>query len=45
MIVIVAEPLIRRWINSHKKDPETGEVPPEAMVCVVCLAAVLIPGE
>jgi len=27
-------------INSHKKDPETGEVPPEAMVSVVCIAAI-----
>ena len=43
MIVIVAEPLIRKWINSHKNDPETGSPPPEAMVCVVCLAAILIP--
>lgn len=43
MIVIVCEPLIRKWINSHKIDPETGSVPPEAMVCVVCLAAILIP--
>ena len=30
-------------INSHKKDPETGKVPPEAMVSVVCIAAVLAP--
>ena len=43
MIVIVSEPLIRRWINSHDKDPETGDVPPEAMVCIVCLASILIP--
>jgi hypothetical protein len=43
MITIVAEPLIRRWINSHKHDPETDAPPPEAMVCVVCLAAILIP--
>lgn len=43
MIVIVAEPLIRKWINAHKHDPETGSPPPEAMVSVVCLAAILIP--
>ncbi len=45
MIVIVCEPLIRKWINSHKPDPESdnGSPPPEAMVCVVCLAAILIP--
>ena len=42
-IVIGTEPLIRRMINSHKKDPETGKVPPEAMVSVVCIAAVLAP--
>lgn len=43
MIVIVAEPLIRKWINAHKNDPETGSPPPEAMVSVVCLAAICIP--
>jgi hypothetical protein len=43
MICIICEPLIRKWINSHKPDPETGSPPPEAMVCVVCLAAILIP--
>lgn len=42
-IVIGTEPLLRRMINSHKKDPETGKVPPEAMVSVVCIAAVLVP--
>ena len=45
MIVILGEPLIRRMINAHKPDPEseTGDPPPEAMVSVVCIAAVLIP--
>lgn len=43
MITIVCEPLIRKWINSHKNDPETGSPPPESMVSVVCLAAILIP--
>ena len=45
MIVICAEPLIRKMINAHKPDPEseTGDPPPEAMVSVVCIAAVLIP--
>lgn len=43
MIVVIAEPLIRKWIDSHKLDPETGEVPPEAMVSVVCAAAISIP--
>jgi len=41
--VIAAEPLIRRMINAHQRDPETGKVPPEAMVSVVCIAAVLAP--
>ena len=41
--VIGAEPLLRRIINSHKIDPQTGKVPPEAMVSVVCVAAVLAP--
>ncbi|MCJ1362806.1 hypothetical protein MMC16_001912 [Acarospora aff. strigata] len=43
LAVIAAEPLIRRMINAHKLDPETGKVPPEAMVSVVCIAAVLAP--
>jgi hypothetical protein len=42
-MVIAAEPLIRRMINSHKPDPETGKAPPEAMTSVVCIAAILIP--
>ncbi|PIB02838.1 putative MFS-type transporter [Cercospora beticola] len=43
MIVIVSEPLIRRMINAHKKDPETDRPYPEAMVSVVCIASILIP--
>ncbi|KAL4919350.1 major facilitator superfamily domain-containing protein [Aspergillus aurantiobrunneus] len=43
MIMIACEPFIRRMINSHKPDPETGKVPPEAMVSIVCIAAILIP--
>lgn len=43
MIVIVSEPLIRRMINAHKHDPETGRPYPEAMVSVVCIASILIP--
>lgn len=42
-LVIGSEPLIRRMINSHKVDPATGRVPPEAMVSVACIAAVLVP--
>ncbi|KAL4811520.1 major facilitator superfamily domain-containing protein [Aspergillus unguis] len=43
MIIIACEPFIRRMIKSHKHDPETGRVPPEAMVSIVCIAAILIP--
>ncbi|KAI9643554.1 hypothetical protein NHQ30_008173 [Ciborinia camelliae] len=43
MLGIVSEPLIRRMINSHKKDAETGKVPPEASVSIICIAAVLCP--
>lgn len=43
IIAIVLEPAFRRLINSHKKDPVTGKVPPEAMVSVVCIAAVCCP--
>lgn len=43
LMIICAEPLIRKWINSHPPDPETGKPSPEASVCVVVLAAVLIP--
>ncbi|KAG9601762.1 MFS general substrate transporter, partial [Aureobasidium melanogenum] len=46
LLTIVLEPLCRRLINSHKKDPETGDIPPEAMVSVICIAAVsLAAGE
>lgn len=40
---IFAEPLVRRMINSHKKDPETNRVPPEAMVSVICIGAICAP--
>ncbi len=43
MITICTEPLQRRLINRHKKDPETGQVYPEASVSMVCFAAVLCP--
>ena len=42
-LVIGLEPLIRRMINAHKKDPETGKIPTEAMVSVICIGAVLAP--
>jgi hypothetical protein len=43
IVTITCEPLLRRMINSHKKDPETGKPYPEAMVSVVCIAAVCVP--
>ncbi|KAL2824619.1 major facilitator superfamily domain-containing protein [Aspergillus cavernicola] len=43
LIMIACEPFVRRMIKSHKIDPETGKVPPEAMVSIVCIAAILIP--
>ncbi|PGH14033.1 hypothetical protein AJ79_03302 [Helicocarpus griseus UAMH5409] len=43
LTTIALEPLLRRMINRHKLDPETGKVPPESMVSVVCIAAFLIP--
>lgn len=43
MITICAAKPIRLMIEAHKKDPATGEPPPEAMMSVVCIAAVLIP--
>ncbi|RAL09550.1 MFS transporter [Aspergillus homomorphus CBS 101889] len=43
LVTIACEPLIRRMINSHKIDPETGKPAPEAMVSIVCISALLIP--
>ena len=43
MITICAAKPIRMMIEAHKPDPVTGEVPPEAMMSVVCIAALLIP--
>ncbi|KAI5210893.1 MFS general substrate transporter [Aureobasidium subglaciale] len=46
LCTILLEPACRRLINSHKPDPSTGEIPPEAMVSVICIAAVsLASGE
>lgn len=43
LAIIAFEPLIRRMIQNHKKDPETGKVYPEAMVSIVCISAALVP--
>ncbi|KAL3431716.1 putative MFS multidrug transporter [Aspergillus tetrazonus] len=42
LIAIACEPLFRKVINRHPKDPLTGEVPPEAMASVVVLGAILL---
>ena len=42
LLAIACEPLFRRVINRHRKDPATGLVPPEAMASVVCLGATLL---
>lgn len=43
LIAILTEPLVRKMINGHDKDPETGVVPPEAAVSIICIGAFLIP--
>lgn len=42
MLAIAFEPLLRKVIDWHTKDPETGEVPPEAMTIVVIFGAILL---
>ena len=42
-IMISLEPLVRRMINSHSPDPRTGKPPPEAMMSIVTISAILIP--
>ncbi|KAK8050299.1 Major facilitator superfamily transporter [Apiospora phragmitis] len=43
MMTICAEPWLRKIINSHPEDPETGKVPPEATARVMILGAILTP--
>jgi hypothetical protein len=43
VLAIVSEPLARRYVNSHKKDPETGRVPPEASISIICIGCFLCP--
>lgn len=43
LVIIASEPLIRRMIDSHKPEPGTDKPPPEAMMSIVCIAAVLCP--
>ncbi|KAH8846176.1 hypothetical protein MCOR27_000719 [Pyricularia oryzae] len=41
LLSIAAEPLLRRLINSHPKDPATGRVAPEASASAMVIGAVL----
>lgn len=42
-LAIASEPLARRLINIHPREPRTGRVAPESCVSIVCIAAVLTP--
>ncbi|KAE8153610.1 MFS general substrate transporter [Aspergillus avenaceus] len=42
LIGIALEPIFRRVINSHQPNKDTGLIPPEAMVSIICFGAVLI---
>ncbi|KAF3904259.1 hypothetical protein AA313_de0202893 [Arthrobotrys entomopaga] len=37
------DPVVRWGYNRHKIDPETGKIPPEALIWSVCIAALLSP--
>ncbi|KAL4969624.1 MFS transporter [Aspergillus stella-maris] len=41
-IAIACEPIFRNIINLHRKDPKTGEVPPESMALIVIFGATLL---
>ncbi|KAK7988460.1 kinesin motor domain-containing protein [Apiospora arundinis] len=42
-ISLIYEPWLRKIINTHPKDPETGKVPPEATARVMIIGAILTP--
>lgn len=42
-IAVMLEPLIRKVISMHSKDPRTGRPAPEAAVFAVCVGSILIP--
>lgn len=42
LTTISLEPLLRKWIHLHPKDPETGTVPPEATVKPITIGAILL---
>jgi hypothetical protein len=43
ILAIVTEPLARKYVNTHKKDPETGRVFPEASISIICVGCLLCP--
>ncbi|KAF9894102.1 hypothetical protein FE257_009075 [Aspergillus nanangensis] len=43
VLVVLAEPLCRRLIQLHPVDEKTGQRAPEAAVCIICTASILIP--
>ncbi|KAI3392413.1 hypothetical protein diail_5719, partial [Diaporthe ilicicola] len=43
LIAIFLEPLWRKIINSHAKDPETGRAAPEASASIMVIGAILTP--
>ncbi|OLN87047.1 putative MFS-type transporter C409.08-like protein 1 [Colletotrichum chlorophyti] len=42
-LVLFTEPLLRKLVNGHPKNPETGQPEPEATVLLICIGAVLEP--
>jgi hypothetical protein len=42
LLAIAAEPLFRKVIHTHAKDPKTNTVPPEAMASIVVFGATLL---
>ncbi|KAF7546785.1 hypothetical protein G7Z17_g8178 [Cylindrodendrum hubeiense] len=43
MLAIIAEPLLRKLINSQPRDPLTGKVQPEATALVMAIGSILTP--
>ncbi|KAK1966144.1 major facilitator superfamily transporter [Colletotrichum sublineola] len=42
-LVLATEPLLRKLVNRQPKNPETGQIEPEATVLLICIGAVLEP--
>ncbi|KAK1991415.1 major facilitator superfamily transporter, partial [Colletotrichum falcatum] len=42
-LVLATEPLLRKLVNRQPKNPETGQLEPEAVVLLICIGAVLEP--